>query len=128
LQFLSQSFAFLQRDCWFFGIFPSIIKKLDNLARSTTHPIRLRIYNLTSNIWIHMHRGEHTHIYYIKPVDRWWGNDNYERILKAKEKRVNNANTHVTHMNRLDTEIFFRSLFLILYIMRINGYFWNTVL
>jgi len=31
-------------------------------------------------------RGVHTHMYDIKPVDRWWGNDNYEGILKTKEK------------------------------------------
>ena len=26
------------------------------------------------------HRGVHTHMDDIKPVDRWWGNDNYEEI------------------------------------------------
>jgi len=29
------------------------------------------------------HRGVHTHMYDIKPADRWSGNDNYERILKT---------------------------------------------
>ena len=34
----------------------------------------------------------YTHII-IKPVDRWWGNDNYKGILKTEEKRINIVNT-----------------------------------
>jgi len=42
----------------------------------------------------------YTHTLY-KPVDRWWGNDNYEKILKTKEKKTNNGNIHVaTVMDR----------------------------
>ena len=53
------------------------------------------------------------------------GNNNYNKIVKTERKRINNVNTHVTHAVRLDTEIFFRSLFLILYRMWINGDFWK---
>jgi len=48
--------------------------------------------------------------------------------MKRKRIIYDTYSTHVTHANRLDTEIFFRSFFLILYNGGVNGYFWITVL
>jgi len=79
-------------------------------------------------MWIHTTGGLITIIYVrnrFGPVRR---NNNYNRILKTERKRINNVNTHVTHAMRLDTEIFFRSFFLMSVYFRVKWEFWKTVL